>query len=183
MASLQDQLLGAGLINKKKAKRIKAEKHQTVKKSRQTNTEVVNKAADQAERARLEQQLKSQQANEQQRFEAEKKAITAQIRQIIELNSVDKGAEGETVVYNFTDADKIKSLSVSQKNHDLITRGNLAIARLDNRYYLIPAEAANKISERDDRSIILLNDALSQESDINEDDPYADYQVPDDLMW
>jgi uncharacterized protein YaiL (DUF2058 family) len=28
----------------------------------------------------------------------------------------------------------------------------------------------------------LLNDPLTQEQD-TEDDPYADYKIPDDLMW
>ena len=46
---------------------------------------------------------------------------------------------------------------------------------------MIPKIAANKIIERDDSFIVLLNDIQHEQN--NEDDPYADYQVPDDLMW
>ena len=72
---------------------------------------------------------------------------------------------------------------MTTKNHDLVARGRIAIARLKNEYYLIPAEAATKILERDEGSIVLLNDAKQDDSEAIEDDPYADYQIPDDLMW
>ena len=65
--------------------------------------------------------------------------------------------------------------------------GRLAIARLsadnngENTYAIIPASVADKIAQRDANSIVL-NSALSQEEQ-DEDDPYADFKVPDDLMW
>lgn len=65
--------------------------------------------------------------------------------------------------------------------------GRLAIARLvidssgENEYAIIPAIVADKIAQRDASSIVL-NSALSQEEQ-DEDDPYADFKVPDDLMW
>jgi uncharacterized protein YaiL (DUF2058 family) len=78
-------------------------------------------------------------------------------------------------------------MHVSPQNHDLITRGKIAIARLLNGsnevFHLIPAEAASKISERDEKVIILLNDAPNQGEDVGVDDPYAEFEVPDDLMW
>ncbi len=185
MASLQDQLLGAGLINKKKAKRIKAEKYQAIKKSKQNNAEITNEAEELAKQARKEQQLKSQALNEQRKREAEKKAITAQIRQIIEMNSIEKSNDTDaTVTYNFNDNNVIKSLHVSQHNCNLISQGRLAIAKLEETYHLIASEAANKIKERDDSTIILLNTASAEATKhTDEDDPYADYQIPDDLMW
>ncbi|MBD4641712.1 DUF2058 family protein, partial [Xanthomonas citri pv. citri] len=45
----------------------------------------------------------------------------------------------------------------------------------------IPAVVADKIAQRDADSIVL-NSALSQEEQ-DEDDPYADFKIPDDLMW
>lgn len=65
--------------------------------------------------------------------------------------------------------------------------GRLAIARLvidssgESQYAIIPASVADKIAQRDASSIVL-NSALSQEEQ-DEDDPYADFKVPDDLMW
>ncbi|EKN6178189.1 DUF2058 family protein, partial [Yersinia enterocolitica] len=65
--------------------------------------------------------------------------------------------------------------------------GRLAIARVvadnngESEYAIIPASVADKIAQRDANSIVL-NSALSQEEQ-DEEDPYADFKVPDDLMW
>jgi len=40
---------------------------------------------------------------------------------------------------------------------------------------------AEKIRQRDQESFIYIAENASQE--VEEDDPYADYQIPDDLMW
>ena len=192
--SLQDQLLGAGLIQKQKAKNIQTAKKKAIKKSRANNTELVDKAADRAKKAQEEQRIKSQSLNKQHQQEAKLKAVQAQIRQIIQLNSVEKfkkndSAADNTIAYNFTDDSKIKTLYVSSQNHDLISRGRLAIAKLidantnTSNYLLIPVEAANKIIERDSASIVCLNDILKSDNNEIDDDPYADYQIPDDLMW
>ena len=201
--SLQDQLLGAGLIKKQDANNIKTAKKKQVKKSKETNTELKNEAAEAAEKARLEEQQKSQALNAQRKQEAEEKAAQAQIRQMIEINDIaklDKKAPVDSeLVYNFTDGSKIKTMLVSAENHKLITKGVVAIAKLESPhggnssadgeadYHLIPAVVARKIIERDSSSIALLNefsktdDSASSEDDI--DDPYAGYEVPDDLMW
>lgn len=68
-----------------------------------------------------------------------------------------------------------------------LINGRLAIARLvinnsgECEYAIIPASVADKIAQRDADSIVV-NSALSQEEQ-EEDDPYADFKVPDDLMW
>ncbi len=132
--SLQDQLLGAGLIKKQKAKNIQTAKKKAVKQSRANKTELVDEAAELARKAQQEQRHKSQKLNEQLKREAEKKAILAQIRQIIEINQIanapDKMSDDALTSYNFTDDTKIKTLHVSPQNHDLISRGIIAIAKL-----------------------------------------------------
>lgn len=71
--------------------------------------------------------------------------------------------------------------------HSQLVNGRLAIARLAidsngaTEYAVIPASVADKIAQRDAESIVL-HSALSQEAQ-DEDDPYADFKVPDDLMW
>jgi hypothetical protein len=46
---------------------------------------------------------------------------------------------------------------------------------------------ASKIAERDSNRIVLLNDpseqALSEQQDEAGEDWYAEYDIPDDLMW
>ena len=188
--SLQDQLLGAGLIKKQDANNIKTAKKKQVKKSKETNTELKNEAAELAEKTRLEEQQKSQALNAQRKQEAEEKAAQAQIKQMIKINSIAKtdrkADEDSQLVYNFTDDSKIKTMLVSPANHALITKGIVAIAKLEGSYYLIPAEAARKIAERDSSSIVLLNEfSKSDDSDTDDEieDPYAGFEVPDDLMW
>jgi len=198
--SLQDQLLGAGLIKKQEANKIKTAKKKAKKQSQATNTELKNEAAELAENARLEEQQKSQALNEQRKQEAQQKAVQAQISQMIKMNAIkkleDKAAEDSELTYNFTDNNKIKTMLVSAENHTLTSRGIIAIAKLPNtineentEYFLIPAEAARKIIERDSESVVLLNDYASKQNANDQDDqkdeadPYADFEVPDDLMW
>jgi uncharacterized protein len=50
-----------------------------------------------------------------------------------------------------------------------------------NDYELLPAAAAEKIMQRDALVIVLLN--RNEQAAVDEDDPYASYQIPDDLMW
>ena len=189
--SLQDQFLAAGLIKKQKANNIKTAKKKAVKQSRANNTELVDEAAELAQKAQNEQRQKSQALNKEKKAESEQKAIQAQIRQIVELNSIEKApkkmAEDDLSAYNFTSDKKIKTMHVSPQNHDLISRGKIAIALLMNGanevFHLIPREAASKISERDENVIVLLNDVSNQNQDDDADDPYAGFEVPDDLMW
>jgi len=189
--SLQDQFLAAGLIKKQKANNIKTAKKKAVKQSRANKTELVDEAAELAKKAQEEQRQKSQTLNKEKKLAAEQKAIQAQIRQIVELNSIKKSPKDMTgddlSAYNFTSDKKIKTMHVSLQNHDLISRGRIAIAKLLNgsneSFYLIPAEAASKISERDNSVIVLLNDVSNDNKDNDADDPYAEFEVPDDLMW
>ena len=190
--SLQDQLLGHGLIKKQKAKNIQTAKKKAVKQSRANKTELVDEAAELAKKAQEEQRRKSQALNAKRKKEAQEKAVLAQIRQIIALNSIEKApqkmAEEELQAYNFTDNGKVRTLYTSPQNHELISNGSIAIAKQLNEqqesYTLIPANAANKIKERNENAIVLLNDPSTQDNNqTDKDDPYAGFKVPDDLMW
>lgn len=61
-----------------------------------------------------------------------------------------------------------------------IIEGKLGIARIDGRYELVPRSIAEKIQQRNEKRVILFDNS---EPDIDENDPYAEYQVPDDLIW
>ncbi|MEE9444835.1 MAG: DUF2058 domain-containing protein [Cocleimonas sp.] len=196
--SLQDQFLAAGLVKKQKAKNIQTAKKKAQKQSRVNNTALVDEAGDLAKQAQDEQRQKSQALNKQNKVEAEQKEVLAQIRQIITLNSIKKApkemTEDKLSTYNFTHNNKIKTLYISPQNHDLVSRGVIAIASLEEggteTYHLIPAEAANKINERNSEAVVLLNAFLSKDKSVTteselekEEDPYAGFEVPDDLMW
>jgi uncharacterized protein YaiL (DUF2058 family) len=104
--SLQDQLLKAGIINKQKASKVNAEKRKKVKQSRQTKVVAVdeNKAAIQLEQA--EKADRDRQLNQQHQTQLQRKAIDAQIRQLIVNNR--KPQNDSDIAYNFADNNIVK---------------------------------------------------------------------------
>jgi uncharacterized protein YaiL (DUF2058 family) len=175
--SLQEQLLKAGLTDEKKLKTVNKEKRKQKKQQRQSGE--VDEVKLQAQQALEEKNRRSRELAQQQNLEAEKKAITAQIRQMVEVNRLSR--EGAEIPYNFTDGRHIKKIHVTQKLQDHLSRGQIAIVKLGEAYELVPTAIAEKISQRDPGLIILQIDTTALAED--EDDPYADYKIPDDLMW
>jgi uncharacterized protein YaiL (DUF2058 family) len=166
--SLQDQLLKAGLVDNKKANKIKKSKHKQVKQQQKNKIETPDAV-----------KLAARQAlNRQRKADAERKATAAQVRQLVEMNRQRKD-EGD-IAYSFTDGKRVKRISVSDAQLKQLSNGRLCIIKLDDEYELIPTLVAEKIRLRDKRTQILSN----QPTEIpNADDPYADFKVPDDLMW
>jgi uncharacterized protein YaiL (DUF2058 family) len=179
--SLQEQLLGAGLVDKKKAKKLKAEKLQHKQKVKNGKAAPIDDGERQAElkRQREDKADKDRVLNLERQKLAELKAIQGQIRQMIEQNRIRK--ENGDIAYHFTDDKKVKQLYVSQAMHNELSNGRLAIVKLDSLYELVPEPVALKISERDDTYVLVCNSRVERVED--EDDPYADFQIPDDLMW
>ena len=169
--SLQEQMLKAGLVNEKKLKKVK----KSSKKSQVQAREV--KAA--VEEQKLQQLERDKALSTEQNEQRLSKEIQSQIRQLIEMNKLNL-SNGD-IKYNFTDGTLVKSLYVDTLMREQLIKGILAIARCGEGYAVIPSVVANKITQRDNQTIIELKEP---ESDIPaEDDPYADFAVPDDLMW
>ncbi|WP_421848890.1 DUF2058 domain-containing protein [Marinomonas sp.] len=177
--SLQEQLLGVGLVDKKKVKKLKAESLQLKQKVKKGKAVVSGDDGRQEElkRQRVEKAEKDRVLNMERQKLAEQKAVHGQIRQMIEQNRIRK-QDGD-IAYHFTDNKKVKQLYVSQSMHDDLSRGRLAIVKLEEQYELIPEPVAVKINERDASYILVCNNRIES----IEDDPYADFQIPDDLMW
>ncbi len=178
MASLQEQLLKAGIVDKKKAKQVEQEKRKQTKQSHKGHTQV-NEAKVLAKKALAEKTARDREINRQREAKAELKAIAAQIRQLIEVNRIDR--QGGESAYQFTDGTKIKKIYVSPRLHNQLSKGLIAVVRLNDQYELVPAVIADKISQRDESIVLVQNQASKDE--IDEDDYYADYKIPDDLMW
>lgn len=178
MASLQDQFLKAGLINNKKIKQAHQEKSKQKKIERQTGTQAV----DEARLAVLEMQRKNadraRELNAQRDAAATQKAIQAQIAQMVEKNRQSRGS-GD-IAFNFTHGKKIERLYVSSVVHAHLTAGHLVIVCQGGTTELVPSIIADKIAERDPSLVIRVNKTSSEPS---ADDPYAAFQIPDDLMW
>ena len=174
MSNLKSQLLKSGLVDAKRAKKVHQQQLEAGKNAKNETKEAVQKAmAEKAERDRL--------LNLQRKEEQEKKAIGAQIKQLIESNKISR--TGGEVAYQFTDDKKIKKLYISDVQFSQITKGIIAIVRFADGYELVPARVAEKIASRDADLVLVLNtkqEATATEA--AEEDPYADYQIPDDLM-
>lgn len=175
--SLQEQLLKAGLVTSKKMDKVQ----RTAKKSRVQAREA-REAVEENKKAQME---RDKQLSEQQKQAALSKVYKAQVKQLIEMNKIVISTGN--IDFNFTDNNLIKKMVVDKTTQSQLISGRLAIARLvadhsgETQYAIIPASVADKIAQRDANSIVL-NSALSQEEQ-DEEDPYADFKVPDDLMW
>ncbi len=178
MASLQDQLLKAGLADAKKAKQINKEKRKQAKQAPKGQQQV-DEAAVAARQAQEAKAQRDRELNRQRQAEAERRAILAQIKQLITSNRVDRG-NGD-IAYQFTHDKKIKKIYLSETLQTQLMRGFLAIVELDGNYELVPSVIAEKISQRDESRVLTRKDPAANQ--VEEDDPYADYQIPDDLMW
>ena len=178
MASLQDQLLKAGIVDQKKAKKIGKEKRKQAKQLPKGEV-LVNENKEQAKHALAERARQDRERNKLHQAEANQKAVHAQVIQLIKTNTIDR-RDGDAA-YQFTDGNKIKKIYVTAQLQNELSRGQLAIAKLEDEYTLIPRIIAEKIEQREQHIVILLNTNVKAETD--EDDPYADYQIPDDLMW
>ncbi len=178
--SLKDQLLKAGAVNKKKAKQIHHESKN--KKNKQAKQQEAEQRRKEIEQKDLEQKQRAQELNQIKNEEAQQKAIQAQINQLIKVNKQKKVEDdAEEIVYSFTDGSKVKQLYVSETIRQHLSNGLLVITKLGDGYELVPAKVAEKIEQRDPEKII--KTAEESSSVVDEDDPYADYQIPDDLMW
>jgi uncharacterized protein YaiL (DUF2058 family) len=184
--SLKDQLLKTGLANAKKARKAEHEKRQDAKSPE------VKTAQQLAQQAIAEKAERDRGLNRTQQQEKERRAQLAQITQMIEAHRIERPAKHHSgeVAYQFTDNNKIKKLYVTTEQQRQLVLGQIAIARQGKAYELVPTIVAEKIQLRDAHAIALLNarrhDAASD--GINNgltavDDPYADYKIPDDLMW
>jgi uncharacterized protein YaiL (DUF2058 family) len=178
MASLAEQFLKAGLVDKNKVKVANQDKNQQKKVERRTGTQTV----DEVRLAALETQRKNaeraRELNAQRDAAATQKAIVAQITQMVQKNRQSKGA-GD-IAYNFTHDNKIERLYVSAAVQAHLVAGRLVIVCQGGATELVPRIIADKIAERDASLVVRVN---KPSAEIDTDDPYADFKIPDDLMW
>lgn len=173
--ALQAQLLKAGLVDAKKAKQLNKQTQHAKKTGEQSDQDIkLALAAAQAEKLQKDQQLNQ----EKQKLLAEK-ALKANIQHMLSQHQL-KDIDGD-VAYQFIDQGKVKKIYLNQKIYNQVVAGHVAIARNEQQYPLIPKPLAEKINQRCEGFIVVLNE--KQATQVDEDDPYAAYVIPDDLMW
>ncbi|MET0026332.1 MAG: DUF2058 domain-containing protein [Candidatus Thiodiazotropha sp.] len=174
--SLQDQLLKAGLVDKSKANQASKEKRKKARQQQHSKTPTVSPEERQKQ---LEKAARDRELN-QKRDEARKqREIAAQITQLVTSHRYPRSNSEDDRPFYFNNKGKVKKMYVSAEAHAMITSRKLAIVNCNGNFELVPSDIAEKIRQRNPGVVIDLPD----EQPAVENDPYADYQVPDDLMW
>ncbi|RBW47369.1 DUF2058 domain-containing protein [Psychromonas sp. B3M02] len=181
MASLQDQLMNSGLVNKQKAKQAQTEKRRQAKQKKKKGTVAVSdvqKAIQ--EKAELQKQ-KDLENNQQTQQELAVRAAHGKLIQMI-AQHCEKDYQGD-LDYHFTYDNKVKRIAVTPKIQQGLIKGSFAICVLNEEFYLINKEATEKLRAIDESVLVALHDQSQVEETSDEDDPYAEFAIPDDLMW
>lgn len=172
--SLQDQLVKAGLATEQQLRSTKSKK----RKQKRSGTPTADAAErQQAAQAAAEKRKRDQELNRQRDEEARRKAEQIALWQLVRDNRIARAA-GDTA-YNFTDGKALKRLYLNEDQHRDLVAGNLAIVRHDDFYELVPAAVAERLASAEPDLVLVQN--RPEPDDL--DDEYADYKVPDDLMW
>ena len=176
----QDQLLKAGLVTKKQVKKAQQDKNRKKKQQKQQSKKIKNidETRLKAQRAAEEKAQRDRELNKRKEQQARQKAVSIEINQLIEANCLERD-ESCDIAYNFEHNKKVKRIYVDAAMKQKIIKGNLAIALIEGRYELVPKNIAEKIQQRNEKRIVL----FETEEVIDENDPYSEYQIPDDLTW
>ncbi|MEY6433667.1 DUF2058 domain-containing protein [Thioalkalicoccus limnaeus] len=176
--SLQEQLLKAGLVNEQRLKQARSTKRKQVKPVAKGRSAPVDPAREQARQAQAQKAQRDRELNRQRQEEAQRKALDNELRELIHAHRLSR--DGGDVAFNFTDGTALKRLYLRAEQQRQLVAGTLAVVRQDTFYELIPAEVAERVTARQPERVVVYN---KPGQDLDSDDEYADYKVPDDLMW
>lgn len=183
-SSLQEQLLKAGLVSQQKAKQTKTEKRKDAKTRGQVADPVAEERHRRAEQAQAEKAERDRVLNRERQEAARRAALANELRQLIHAHRVTRD-RGE-VAFNFADGKALKRIYVSPEQQLGLADGRLAVVRQDRFYELIPGEIAERVRTRDPDLVVVQNQRQPEpvaEPRSEAEDPYAGYEVPDDLTW
>ena len=178
--AFQDQFLKAGVVTKQQVKKEQSAKNKKSKQQRSKKEKVVDENKLKAQQAAQEKAAADRELNRKKEEQARQKAISAEIDQLIIKNCIKRNGEECDIAYNFEHRKKVNRVYVNQEMKQDIINAKLGIARIEGRYELVPLSIAEKIQQRNEKRVVL----FEKEDELNdENDPYAKFQVPDDLVW
>ena len=174
--ALQAQLLKAGLVDNKKAKKLSKQAVHEQRTGQSNEAELKAKIA----------QDKEQKLAKDQALDLEKKRLLqgkelkAAIVQMISQHKIHQ-LDGD-VAYQFIDESKVKKIYLNQQIYNALVSGSLVIAKEDDGYAVLPKILAHRIDAKMN-GFIIVKKKKKNEQITDEEDPYAAYVIPDDLMW
>ncbi|MGV8961328.1 MAG: DUF2058 domain-containing protein [Stenotrophomonas sp.] len=178
---LQEQLLKAGLV--KKSAVAQAAREQV--KARHGKTPVgPTESQREADRVRAEKAERDRLLAAERNAQARVGELRAQARQIVQDRKVPRSGELE---YRFNDGKLIRTLLVDEALRKQLASGALVVVQHGDGYELLPRMAAEKVRERDASLIVVDHgqpgDSHASTGNAEDDAYYAQFQVPDDLVW
>jgi uncharacterized protein len=185
--SLREQLLAAGLGSKKQAKQAEQEQRQQEHRRHEQRHQAPKRkvepppAPTAAQVAQAAKAARDKELNRKRQEQAELRAREAVIKQLIAQHRLPRIATEDCEYYNFVHGKKIRRVAVDAQRREQIIAGSLFVVRYHGDTAVVPAEAAEKIRERDPRAVV--THSHDAQSAVAEDDPYKDFVVPDDLTW
>lgn len=176
--SLQEQLLKAGLVTERQAR----DTRQTQRKDRKSGKPRDDADQRAAAKRRQEQAERDRALNDKKEAERRERELRVQIRDMVLAASLNQ--DKADVPYNVLHGSKLRRIYVTPEQRDGLVAGTLAVATARGRHHVIPSAVAEKIVAIMP-GYFVYNAAASAagDGDASADDPYADYKVPDDLMW
>jgi uncharacterized protein len=177
---LQEQLLKAGLV--KKSQVADAAREQL--KARQArHPPAPSDSQRDAERARALKAERDRALEAERKAQARRDELAAQAKQIIQDHAVPRSGELE---YRFTVDGAIRTLLINEELRRKLASGALVIARLGDRYEVLPRTAGEKVRERDAALVVVDHQAAGAAAapmSAEDEAYYARFKVPDDLTW
>lgn len=176
---LQEQLLKAGLAKKSKVAEVAREQQKARLGKASSDAAEIQR---EAERVRLEKVERDRALEAERRARARAGELAAQARQIIQDKKLPRTGESE---YRFPADGAIRTVLVDDDQRRKLAAGSVVIVRFGDRYELLPRAAGEKVRERD-ASLVVLDHGQSRDATptSSEDDAYyAQFKVPDDLIW
>ena len=178
----QDQLLKAGVVTKQQVKKAQSATNKKKKEQRSKKSNVVDENKLKAQQLAKEKAEHDKALNLRKEEQAKQKSISIEIDQLILSNLIKRSEECE-IVYNFEHRKKVNRIYINEDIRQRIINGQLGIARIEGRYELIPKLIAERIQQRNEKRVLLFEQNEQEEQVTDENDPYAEFKVPDDLMW
>lgn len=181
--TLQEQLRRLGLVKKEEAEAKKKEKHQQLKanKAKKGAPPPIDENALLAQEAQRKKAARAEELNWQREEKLRQREENNRAEQLIAAHALPRPAAG--VAYRFADQGKIFRIFVEKTVIDQLSHGKAAIVRQGEGYAVVPATIALQLHEINPALIAFFNVASDNSNQVKDDDPYAEYTVPDDLDW
>jgi len=180
--ALQEQLLKAGLAKKSQASAAAREQAKARQgKAPDASAEIQREA----ERARQEKVERDRAIAAERNAQLRAGELKAQARQIIQAHAVPHVGDSE---YRFSEGSTIRTLYIDAHLRKALSAGALVIVAHGEGFAVLPRAAAEKVRERTPDAIVVDHGragdtSVASTGNAEDDAYYAQFQIPDDLVW